>query len=538
MTQSEWLHMFMVSMLLRGNVYGLIRRDAWPARSIHMLNPDSVRVEVDRDTGRLTYRYTQTSGRSPDRHVARPRADAARQLGRPVPHLLRRAVLGLDLSSRQFASGFFDGGGIPKAILESDQQVNQEQARTIKDRVMATLRGREPLVLGLGLKYTQIQVNPEESQFLATQQANVAQICRYFSVPAAMVDGPSGGGMQYSNTEQRGIEFLTYSWRTGCAASRTPCRAAAGLAVRQVQHPLAAAAGRGDAGEGRHPAARRKIVAPSELRARDGLDPMTEAQKPKSTWSLMVRGPSRARCRRPAPRPTPRLNCRPRRQPQERDRARIHVRDADRRRRVRDARRRTDRRPDPRGLRLHVQRAVQHGPVLGADRPPGVRPHAGHEPGRPAADRPRGPAAGPHQVRHADAVHRRQGAAGRAVLDPSDPDVQRLLPKMRRGDLDEMSFAFRVAGSQGDSWDYGTDRTLRTIREASLSGGDVSVVTYPANPSTSVSLRARDLHEARCVFVEQMAREMRTGRALSPQNIAKLREVLDELGATEALPSC
>jgi phage portal protein BeeE len=38
------------------------------------------------------------------------------------------AVLGLDLSSRQFASGFFDGGGIPKAVLESDQQVNQEQA--------------------------------------------------------------------------------------------------------------------------------------------------------------------------------------------------------------------------------------------------------------------------------------------------------------------------------------------------------------------------------------------------------------------------
>jgi hypothetical protein len=37
-------------------------------------------------------------------------------------------VLGLDLSSRQFASGFFDGGGIPKAVLESDQQVNQEQA--------------------------------------------------------------------------------------------------------------------------------------------------------------------------------------------------------------------------------------------------------------------------------------------------------------------------------------------------------------------------------------------------------------------------
>jgi len=118
----------------------------------------------------------------------------------------------------------------------------------------------------------------------------------------------------------------------------------------------------------------------------------------------------------------------------------------------------------------------------------------------------------------------------RAMLDPADPDVQRLLPKMRRGDLDEMSFAFRVAPG-GDEWDYtNPDRTMRTLNELSLNGGDVSVVTYPANPTTSVSVRARDLHEARCVFVEQMARELRVGgRALSPDNIAKLQQVLSQL---------
>lgn len=120
------------------------------------------------------------------------------------------------------------------------------------------------------------------------------------------------------------------------------------------------------------------------------------------------------------------------------------------------------------------------------------------------------------------------GLHARATLDPSDPDVQRLLPKMRRGDLDEMSFAFRLAGD-GDTWDYTQDRTLRTLRELSLAGGDVSVVTYPANPSTSVSVRERDLHEARCVFVEQMARELRVGRTLSAQNVTKLRSVMADL---------
>ena len=36
------------------------------------------------------------------------------------------------------------------------------------------------------------------------------------------------------------------------------------------------------------------------------------------------------------------------------------------------------------------------------------------------------------------------GLKVRARLDRSDPDVQRLLPKLARRDLDEMSFAFRV----------------------------------------------------------------------------------------------
>jgi hypothetical protein len=70
---------------------------------------------------------------------------------------------------------------------------------------------------------------------------------------------------------------------------------------------------------------------------------------------------------------------------------------------------------------------------------------------------------------------------------------------------------------------------MRTLRELNLQGGDVSVVTYPASPTTSASLRSKDLHEARCVFVEQMAREMRAGAPLSSENMAKLQQVLREL---------
>ncbi|MFF0139676.1 HK97 family phage prohead protease [Streptomyces sp. NPDC005227] len=72
-----------------------------------------------------------------------------------------------------------------------------------------------------------------------------------------------------------------------------------------------------------------------------------------------------------------------------------------------------------------------------------------------------------------------------AGLDPSDPDVQRLAPKMDRGDMDEMSFAFRV---KDDEWN--DDYTERRLLEVSLHKGDVSVVNFGANPATSAQLNS------------------------------------------------
>ena len=72
-----------------------------------------------------------------------------------------------------------------------------------------------------------------------------------------------------------------------------------------------------------------------------------------------------------------------------------------------------------------------------------------------------------------------------AELDRSDPDVQAILPKMRRGDLDEMSFAFRVTKQE-----WSDDYLDRTISEVNLSRGDVSIVSFGANPTTVAALRA------------------------------------------------
>lgn len=112
----------------------------------------------------------------------------------------------------------------------------------------------------------------------------------------------------------------------------------------------------------------------------------------------------------------------------------------------------------------------------------------------------------------------KRGLKVRAILDASDPDVQRILPKMRRGDLNEMSFAFRVKDQQ-----WNNDYTHRLITEVSLQRGDVSVVSYGMNPDTKAT-------------VEMLARmssdDLVELRELNKDDIKKAIEVLAK--ATDA----
>ena len=70
-------------------------------------------------------------------------------------------------------------------------------------------------------------------------------------------------------------------------------------------------------------------------------------------------------------------------------------------------------------------------------------------------------------------------------LDSSDPDVQKIIPKMKRGDLDKMSFGFFPTKQE---WDESEDLPLRTVTEAGLF--DVSIVTQPAYDGTDIGLRS------------------------------------------------
>lgn len=75
-----------------------------------------------------------------------------------------------------------------------------------------------------------------------------------------------------------------------------------------------------------------------------------------------------------------------------------------------------------------------------------------------------------------------RGLLVEAILDENNPDAARVMSAMKRGDLSQMSFAFRTIK---DAWSK--DRKTRELREVQLF--DVSIVTFPAYEATVAELR-------------------------------------------------
>lgn len=79
---------------------------------------------------------------------------------------------------------------------------------------------------------------------------------------------------------------------------------------------------------------------------------------------------------------------------------------------------------------------------------------------------------------------------GVQIIPPDTQAGRDVVTLVRRGDVDQMSFMFRVPEG-GDEWRSDDGQMIRTLREVDINDGDVSIVTYPAYPQTSVEARAK-----------------------------------------------
>lgn len=211
---ADWVYQYMISLLLRGNTNGRVadRDRLGNPTQIVLFHPDEVQGYRDLKSGLPEWRvYGEIVPREQMWHQ-RAYTVPGRLMGlSPVQH--HATTIGLGIAAARFGQQWFEDGAHPSGILSNEQALKPEQARTAKERFMASLRGtREPVVLGQGWKFQAVQVNPEESQFLETQKYTAAECARIYGPGVPEILGyETGGSMTYANVEQRSLDLLTYS---------------------------------------------------------------------------------------------------------------------------------------------------------------------------------------------------------------------------------------------------------------------------------------------------------------------------------------
>lgn len=215
MSQFTFKKMLVVDMLLKGNAYILTERNKLgEVISLIRLNPDQ--VQIDTTGNDLKYHYTltkKTYDKSQIVHLLNYTLDGL--IG--VSTLTHAATtLGIAYSNEEHTASFWKSGGNMTGILRpiAGATMNQNQQTKAKESLVNQLNtdlggsSGSIVVLGDGLEYQSISVNPKDSQLIESRQFNVIDICRFFNVPPSLAFSETG---KFSTAEQQSLDFLNNS---------------------------------------------------------------------------------------------------------------------------------------------------------------------------------------------------------------------------------------------------------------------------------------------------------------------------------------
>ncbi len=180
--------------LLSGNCYWFVQKDGLErARELWPINPKRVQVLRDPATRRKFYTL--------DNDQSVPYADYLADGSGEIVHVMdwsqdglkgvsvlrqARLALQINMAAEEFAARLFADGSLPGGIITTNADLNEDQARKLKDRWERYHKGlsnaHRVAVLDNGASWQQTMISPEEAQFLQTRGFQVQEIARLFGI--------------------------------------------------------------------------------------------------------------------------------------------------------------------------------------------------------------------------------------------------------------------------------------------------------------------------------------------------------------------
>jgi len=210
-TRREWVWGAAWSMAWWGNTYGRITavdRLGFP-ETVDLWHPD--KVTVDRFAGFDRYRF---EGREvdPDQVMHLRRYPTPGDAKSPAPLETHKLTFRLAAVAKSYAADWFDNGAHPTAIFSDESGAvipNDDVAEKVKTRIRHALRRRgEPLVLSR-IKYTPVQLGPDQAGFTGTEEKVGLAVCRVFNTPPERVGlAATGSSITYANRVDSNTDHL------------------------------------------------------------------------------------------------------------------------------------------------------------------------------------------------------------------------------------------------------------------------------------------------------------------------------------------
>lgn len=115
--------------------------------------------------------------------------------------------LGGVVAAEDHAAGYFAGGTLPPAVLQSPQVVTQVQADDLKAKWRAMTSTREPVILPTGYQLTPVVSNADQAQLVESRTWNATLVAMILGIPVWKL-GLQGPSMTYQNVETADIDFV------------------------------------------------------------------------------------------------------------------------------------------------------------------------------------------------------------------------------------------------------------------------------------------------------------------------------------------
>lgn len=215
LTRAEFMARTVNSMALAGNAYWHITRNGrGETVNLEVLNPFDVLIRTAPDNVTMTgytYRGIIDYQVTDIQHLKMLSVPGNHYGLGPIQSCQAELLNAKD--TRDYASTWFTDAGVPSGVLKSDQMLSPDAAKAAKDAWNATSGAKHGVaVLGNGLSYQPMYLNPNDAQFLGVQGWNVQQIARIFGIPAQfLLSSVDGSSMTYTNIEQEQIQFARYT---------------------------------------------------------------------------------------------------------------------------------------------------------------------------------------------------------------------------------------------------------------------------------------------------------------------------------------